>query len=74
MMRYKLFLLLTFLINQVIITAQHTHETTPSTARADWGEFEEGELIKTELIDYKTTPIGKKILKERQIAKRIRIC
>jgi len=68
-MRYKLFLLLTFLINQVIITAQHTHETTPSTARADWGEFEEGELIKTELIDYKTTPIGKKILKKDKLRK-----
>ena len=69
MMRYKLFLLLTFLTNQVIITAQHTHETIPSTARADWGEFEKGELLKTELIDYKTTPIGKKILKKDKLRK-----
>ena len=69
MMRYKLFLLLTFLTNQVIITAQHTHETIPGTARADWGEFEKGELLKTELIDYKTTPIGKKILKKDKLRK-----
>lgn len=69
MMKYKLFLILIFLIHQVTVTAQHTHETKPSTARSDWGEFEKGELIKTEVIDYKTTLIGEKILKKGELRK-----
>ena len=51
------------------MNAQHTHETKPSTARADWGDFENDELIKTTPIDYRNTPIGKKILKKGKLRK-----
>ena len=58
-----------FLSIQVVINAQHTHETKPSTARVDWGGFEKGELIKVEPIDYKETPIAKKILRKGKLKK-----
>ncbi|MBD3637459.1 MAG: prolyl oligopeptidase family serine peptidase [Crocinitomicaceae bacterium] len=49
-----------------VINAQHhnhTHEIKPSTARSIWGDFAEDELVKTKLVDYTSTPIAKKVLK-----------
>lgn len=63
----KFRLIIAFILIQVNIGAQHTHETKPSTARADWGEFVEGELIKMDPINYKNTLIGKKILKKGKL-------
>lgn len=68
-MKKHLFIAIVIILNLLSVNAQHTHETKPSTAREDWGEFTKGELIKIEPIDYRNTPIGKKILKKGKLKK-----
>ena len=68
-MKFLLSITIALIISPLSMNAQHTHETKPSTARADWGDFENDELIKTMPIDYRTTPIGKKILKKGKLRK-----
>lgn len=68
MVRYILLLLL--LLSGSALPAQsagHTHETHPSTARADWGDFANGEHIKTRPVDVSQTPIFKKIARKGEL-------
>ncbi len=58
-----------FCLGNIMLAQRHTHETKPSTARVEWGDFAEGELIKLSKVDYKRTPIAKKILKKGVLRK-----
>ena len=40
----------------------HTHEQKPSTVRQEWPEFEEGELIKTKVVDWTKTLSGTNLI------------
>lgn len=59
-------------LNLYFVSAQHhghSHETKPSNAREIWGDFEENQLIKKKIVDWRQTPIADKILKRGKLKK-----
>lgn len=56
--------LLLLCCNWIFAQHNHDHSQQPSTARADWGDFEAGQLIKTRRVDWTNTPIAKMVLKK----------